>query len=223
MSLANKLQNRRPAQPPPQQEAEAQPAQDWKENLSPLSIYYALFLGHLLLFRDCKALGGRDFYLGLTRQVTAMAPKGHGNPPALTLAEAISLQRNPPADGKDLYEVLQLDIGTLVEGGWEDEPRSPVLTDPRPDLREDSRLWEQLLALAVEMDELLAEALFAIRWGGSRLVVINGHYAIRPQIGPGCWLKKEDYEDVRDIWLAPKKEQVAELIRRLKAASQKAS
>jgi hypothetical protein len=183
--------------------------------LTPLDIYYALFYGHLLLFRNSKALGGRDFYLGLTRQVTAKAPKGHGNPPALTLAEAISLQRNPPADGKDLYEVLQLDIGTLMEGGWDEEPRSPLLADPRPDLKEDSRLWEQLLALAVAEDEALAEALFAMRWAGSRLVTVNGHYAIRPQIGPGCWIRKEDYEDVRDIWLAPKKEQVARLLKKL--------
>lgn len=49
---------------------------------------------------------------------------------ALDLAEALSLMRNPPADGEELYEVMQMDIGTLVEGGWEDEPRSPLLTDP---------------------------------------------------------------------------------------------
>lgn len=228
MSLANKLRSRWVTQAAPRREFEVvtQPqltAGDWKENLSPLSIYYALFLGHILLFRNCKALGGNDFYLGLTKQVIDKAPRGAGHPPALTLAEAISLQRNPPADGGELYEVMRLDIGTLVDGGWEDEPRSPLLTDPRPDLREDSKLWEQLLALAVEMDGALAEALFAIRWGGSRLVQINGQYAIRPQIGPGCWLRKEDYEDVRDIWLTPHKEQVAELLRRLKAVSQKVS
>ncbi len=223
MSLAGKLQNRRPAQQPPQQEAEAQPSQAWKENLSPLGIYYALFFGHLLLYRNCRDLGGKDIYIGLTREVADKAPKGAGHPPALTLAEAISLQRNPPADGGELHKVLQMDIGTLVEGGWDKEPRSPLLNDPRPDLREDSRLWEQLLALTVEMDEPLGEALFAMRWAGSRLVTVNGHYAIRPQVGPGCWLKKEDYEDVRDIWLAPHKDQVAELLRRLKAASQKAS
>jgi len=214
LSLASKLQTRTKQQSTEPQE---------KQSLSPLGIYYALFYGHLLLFRNSKALGGRDFYLGLTREVVARAPKEHGNLPALTLAEALSLQRNPPVDGGKLYEVMQLGIGTLVDGRWEDEPRSPLLTDPRPDLKEDSQLWGQLLALAVEMDEPLAEALFAIRWAGSRLVVINGHYAIRPQMGPGCWLKKEDYEDVRDIWLTLHKEQVAELLHRLKAASLKVS
>lgn len=191
--------------------------------LSLLDIYYALFYGHLLLFHNCRNLGGRDIYLGLTRKVVNRAPKGPGHPPAITLAEALSLMRSPEGDIGPLYEAMQLDLGTLMEGDWDEEPRSPLCTDPRPDLHEDSELWEQLLALAVEKDEELAEALFAIRWGGSRLVMINGQYAIRPQIGPGCWLKKEDYEDVRDIWLTPKKEQVAELLRRLKAASPKAS
>jgi hypothetical protein len=228
LSLANKLRSRWVTQAAPRREFEVvtQPqltAGDWKENLSPLSIYYALFLGHILLFRNCKALGGNDFYLGLTKQVIDKAPRGAGQPPALTLAETLSLMRSPPVDGGGLYEVLQMNIGSLAEGEWGEEPRSPLLADPRPELKEDSGLWEQLLALAVARDEGLAEALFALRWGGSRLVQINGQYAIRPQIGPGCWLKKEDYEDVRDIWLAPYKEQVAELLRRLKVASSKVS
>lgn len=217
MGLADKLQSRKSP-------ALTWSTPDWTESLSPLSIYYALFCGHLLLWRNNKAFGGKDFYLGLTREIASKAPEGEGNPPALTLAEALSLMKGPPGDAsKYLYEILQLNIGTLMEGEWGEEPINPLLTDPRPDLKEDSQLWERLLALALAEDKALAEALFAIRWGGSRLVEIKGHYAIRPQVGPGGWLQKKDYEEVRDIWLAPYKEQVAGLLRRLKAASSKAS
>lgn len=185
-----------------------------QDGLSPLGIYYALLLGHALIFRNCEALGGRDVCIGLTRGVGAK--HSNSTPPFLTLAEALSLMRNPPGKGsKDLYQILQLDLGSLMEGEWGEEPRSPLLADPRPDLKEDSRLWEQLLALAVAEDEALAEALFAMRWAGSRLVTVHGRYAIRPQVGPGCWIRKEDYEDARDLWLAPKKEQVARLLRKL--------
>jgi hypothetical protein len=77
------------------------PSNKWRKELA------ALRAGRLLLFHNCRAIGGRDFYLALDQRAAAKAPRGPGHPPVLTLAGALALvRRNQPVNGEELYEVM---------------------------------------------------------------------------------------------------------------------
>lgn len=89
--------------------------------------------------------------------------------------------------------------------------------DPRPDLKEDHELWVKLLAMAAAEDEDMAGVLEIFRRCGTRLVPGKNSYmyVLRPQIGPGNWASREEYERVRDNCLADKVEWLKGLLKRL--------
>jgi len=73
--------------------------------------------------------------------------------------------------------------------------------DPRPDLEEDSALWERLLRMAYPVDGSSVRGLFwnlhGCRCGGARLVSRDG----KLRIDPGEWA--DEYPGIRQRYLEP--------------------
>ncbi len=90
------------------------------------------------------------------------------------------------------------------------------ITDPRPDLIEDSELWTRLLELASERDKDLAGTLHGFRCQGTRLKRGRTSYVLRPDIDPvRAWPRQEEYEKERDKWLKPYTKEIAALLKSL--------
>jgi hypothetical protein len=80
--------------------------------------------------------------------------------------------------------------------------------DPRPDLTEDTHLWETLILLSTKVKRLdkfnqtLTAVLNGFRCGGTKLVAINGKYVIRPIIGADYgWTSQKDYDYWKNKYL----------------------
>lgn len=97
--------------------------------------------------------------------------------------------------------------------------RPPYTEDPRPDLQEDHQLWIRLLELAMKRyGEELAGILHGFRCGGTRLRRGKNGYLLRPDIDPTdsvAWPSVEEYEAMRDKYLAPWREEVIALLKGL--------
>lgn len=104
---------------------------------------------------------------------------------------------------------------TVIEVlGTAPEPRP--MTDPRPDLAEDSALWVRFLELAGEKDKQLAWTLHGFRCQGTRLRQGRSGYVLRPELDPTKgWTSRQEYEKERDRWLMPHISVIAELLKRL--------
>ena len=90
------------------------------------------------------------------------------------------------------------------------------ITDPRPDLIEDSELWTRLLELASERDKDLAGTLHGFRCQGTRLKRGRTSYVLRPDIDPvRAWPSQAEYEKERDKWLKPYTKEIAVLLKSL--------
>jgi len=87
-----------------------------------------------------------------------------------------------------------------------------VILDPRPDLREDSHLWEYVLANCRALEDVddpgsLYGALDGVRCLGARLAIVNGRARLfRGAIG------EEEYEQLRRMWLEPHHEKLVRLL-----------
>lgn len=87
----------------------------------------------------------------------------------------------------------------------------PIYEDPRPDLAEDSHLWNELLCIAYAFHPLLPEknaefcgVLNGMRCGGTRLRQGKNGWVLRPDIDPTgrvAWVSQEEYEYFRDKYL----------------------
>jgi|SRR5690606_8310573 len=100
------------------------------------------------------------------------------------------------------------------------EHKRPSYTvDPRPDLTEDHEAWNRLLQLALDKHgEDLAGVLHGFRCGGTRLRQGKRGYVLRPDIDPTgarAWLSVEEYEEMRDKYLAPWRNEVAALLKEI--------
>ena len=98
------------------------------------------------------------------------------------------------------------------------EHKRPSYTvDPRPDLNDDSAIWTELLKLAMSRHgEELAGILHGFRCGGTRIKRGRNGYVLRPDVDPTgtvAWPSVEEYEAMRDKYLAPWREQVTELLK----------
>lgn len=95
----------------------------------------------------------------------------------------------------------------------------PYTEDPRPDLQEDHQLWTRLLTLAMKKHgEELAGVLHGFRCGGTRLRQGKHGYVLRPDIDPTgrvAWMSMAEYEEIRDKYLAPWREEVIALLKGL--------
>ena len=108
--------------------------------------------------------------------------------------------------------VEEVEIQELVTAVSELKP----LTDPRPDLAEDSALWVRFLDLAGEKDKQLAGTLHGFRCQGTRIVQGKKGYLLRPGLDPTKgWKNRQEYEKERDKWLMPHISVIAELLKRL--------
>jgi len=95
------------------------------------------------------------------------------------------------------------------------ELNSLPLVDPRPDLTEDSFMWEQLMNLAAQNDYQVGQLLFALRSYGLRLMPGNVNWILRPEIRPGCFESLAEYEELKTNWLVPHGQQITKLLKML--------
>jgi hypothetical protein len=86
--------------------------------------------------------------------------------------------------------------------------------DPRPDLPEDSFMWEQLIYLA-QSDQTVVQLLFALRCHGMRLMRGKNNWVMRPEIRPDCFESQQEYEDVKNRWLVPNTKQITKYLKML--------
>lgn len=98
-----------------------------------------------------------------------------------------------------------------------------IVTDPRPDLTEDSILWEAFLSLAAQENQKLFEALHGFRCCGTRLVqatsgTLAGMYVLRPDIDPtgaNAWTSQEEYETWKTKYLKPLEPRLLKVLKQL--------
>lgn len=96
-----------------------------------------------------------------------------------------------------------------------------TITDPRPDLTEDSILWATFLTLAARESQQLFEALHGFRCCGTRLVqatsgTLAGMYVLRPDIDPtgaNAWTSQEEYETWKAKYLKPLEPQLLKVLK----------
>ena len=88
--------------------------------------------------------------------------------------------------------------------------RKKMTEDPRIDLKEDSFLWQEILVMAKKKSVTLAGILHGIRCGGARIEPGKTGFVIRG----GDW---EDYPAHRDNYLMPYKDDVKQMLGKLKA------
>lgn len=97
--------------------------------------------------------------------------------------------------------------------------RPPYTVDPRADLAEDSATWTKLLQLAMNKHgEELAGILHGFRCGGTRLKRGRNGYVLRPDVDPTgtvAWPSVEEYEEMRDKYLAPWRDEVSKILKEL--------
>lgn len=93
------------------------------------------------------------------------------------------------------------------------------MTDPRPDLTEDSALWTKLLTMADKINKHCAGTLNGFRCGGMRLKREPEGYALRPEFGDpassSAWATLEEYAADRKKWLYPYTRLIIRLLNKL--------
>lgn len=94
--------------------------------------------------------------------------------------------------------------------------------DPRPDIEQDSELWNQLLNLEVAIKHNVSWILHGFRCQGTLLVKQNGQYVLRPLIGENGWRSVEEYKKYRDIYLVPQRDKIATALKELAKQTAKA-
>lgn len=86
--------------------------------------------------------------------------------------------------------------------------------DPRPDLVEDSDLWEALLDLVGDDPDLWG-VLHGFRCAGLRIVEGSRGFVLRPRLPSEIWQTEDEYKKDRERWLLPRKERIAKALARL--------
>lgn len=101
-----------------------------------------------------------------------------------------------------------------------EERKESNVSDPRPDLKEDSSLWLTLLGRVDHSgDDSLLGTLLAVRCEGATLEEKGKNYVIRPVIDPTGykgWRSQKDYAAFRDKWMEPYRKKIADLLKTLK-------
>ena len=117
----------------------------------------------------------------------------------------------------------------LTKNGTEDVL---IMVDPRTAdhwpaalrLPEDSYLWDKLLAMAAEEDELFTQNLRCFRIQGTKIIKnLNSSYRLAPVIdttgvgGDLGWESEKVYRDYADRYIGPKVELLRKLLAKLAA------
>lgn len=94
-----------------------------------------------------------------------------------------------------------------------------LVTDPRPDLSDDHHLWNDLLYIAAQKNEMLAGVLHGFRCMGTRIRKNrDGKFVLRADIdsdGNRAWESQGQYDEARDYWLKGYRNEVVELLGQL--------
>jgi hypothetical protein len=91
----------------------------------------------------------------------------------------------------------------------------PQITDPRPDMANDSSDWVRFLKTCYNISPDLYYLLHGFRCMGTRLLRGQHSYILRPEITGQGWENTAHYERVRDKELEPWRGQVVEVLRGL--------
>lgn len=88
----------------------------------------------------------------------------------------------------------------------------PIYEDPRPDLAEDSHLWNELLRIAYQFHPMEPEksaefcgVLNGMRCGGTRIRPGKSGWVLRPDIDPTgrvAWSSQAEYDEMKEKYLA---------------------
>jgi hypothetical protein len=94
------------------------------------------------------------------------------------------------------------------------------MTDPRPDLKNDSEGWTIFLTIAEKINLELAGTLHGMRCCGLRLIREAQSYSLRPEFNPETskWNNQAEYMADRDKWLAPFGREIIGLLNQLEGA-----
>mgnify|MGYP001175584185 CR=1 FL=1 len=87
-----------------------------------------------------------------------------------------------------------------------EQPEPPASRDPRPDLKEDSALWDALLRIAETRNEQFAGVLNGFRCGGTRVRKGKSGWVLRPDIDPtgrAAWESQDEYDEFKERFLKP--------------------
>lgn len=103
------------------------------------------------------------------------------------------------------------------------------ITDPRPDLAEDSLLWVTFLTLAAQESMQLYGVLHGFRCCGTRLIKatsgqLAGMYVLRPDIDPSggrAWESQEEYEMWKGGYLRPLETQLLKVLKQFNQQARK--
>lgn len=99
-----------------------------------------------------------------------------------------------------------------------------AISDPRPDLADDTQLWTQVFVLAMALDckakrksNPLFGALHGMRCAGTRLVKSEktGRLVFRPLVGSGGWGSEADYKEAAAKYLRPFDRDMKQLLEQL--------
>lgn len=96
-----------------------------------------------------------------------------------------------------------------------------LLSDPRPDIEQDSNLWTKLFRLIPKLDdkekaELLHKRLWTIRALGTMLKQTREGLKFIPIVGEKCnWIYEIDFEEAKHIYLKPYAAEISELLRKV--------
>lgn len=101
----------------------------------------------------------------------------------------------------------------------------PIYEDPRPDLAEDSHLWNELLRIAYhyyevwpERNEAFCSALNVMRGGGTRIRPGKNGWVLRPdfdETGRRAWQNQAEYDEMKEKYLRPWMECLRRALREL--------
>lgn len=93
-----------------------------------------------------------------------------------------------------------------------------VFKDPRSDLAsenpEESYWWCWLLADAWNVSRELAVTLHGFRCMGTRLERKEKGFVLKPEVSERAWASEEEYQEARNKYLMPYKEQLTRLLRK---------
>ncbi len=93
--------------------------------------------------------------------------------------------------------------------------------DPRPDLTEDTELWQEALRVAAYTDHSVYGVLHGARCIGGKLEHTEGELRLLPRYGDPKITGirgEEDWEEIRSRWLLPCKEQITSIFDTVKEA-----
>lgn len=135
-----------------------------------------------------------------------------------SLFEEKDSEHNDDKSDEDQDEKISSDKNELERkdnesfNNYIDRLRAKYKYAPRPDLKENSQLWKQVLKTAEKIDKKAYYILHGFRCGGAKLKTINDEITMVPRTGENyLWQSREEYMKDRKKWLMPLRESISEI------------